>query len=148
MRYPMRVYQDPEDPGYWIAHIPNLGGGEVGLLAQGRSAEEARAEAPVMLAGYVLSKWEARSPLEAEPGELPRGEGWEWVAPSPRVEVALAIRAAREEAKLSQAEAAKLLGVAQTTYTKWEQPGKCNATLSTLEKVARIFGRRVQVSLV
>ncbi len=92
-----------------------------------------------MPAGFFL--------LEVPPSTLPKGRGWEWVCPSSQVRVALLIREAREEARLSQAEAARLLGVAPSTYTRWEQPGKCNATLATLEKIAKAFGRQLEVQL-
>ena len=52
----------------------------------------------------------------------------------------------RQEAGLSQAEAARRIGVAQSTYSRWEHPEKCNATVETIERIARAFGRRVEIS--
>jgi hypothetical protein len=38
------------------------------------------------------------------------------------------------------------MGVSFSTYQRWEDPEKCNATVSTLERVARAFGRVLEVS--
>lgn len=146
LRYPVHISQDEDDPRFWNARIPGIGGGD-GLITCGGSEQEAREMASDLLDGYVLSKLEMSSPLETPPVSLPRGKGWEWVSPGSQVSVALLIREAREQARLTQAEAAKLMGVAPSTYNRWEQPGRCNATLLTLEKIARVLGRHLEVQL-
>ncbi len=63
-----------------------------------------------------------------------------------QVEVTLTIRELRKQAGLSQKEAAEKLGVSQATYNRWEIPDACNATLKTLDKIDRIFNKRLKVA--
>lgn len=59
--------------------------------------------------------------------------------------VAKMIRAERQAAGLTMQQAAERIGVTFSTYQRWEDPRRCNATLATLERVAGAFGRRVEV---
>jgi transcriptional regulator with XRE-family HTH domain len=58
----------------------------------------------------------------------------------------LAIRWARNDARLSQAKLASLARVSQQQIAKLEDPDE-NPTLETLEKVARALGLTLDVSL-
>lgn len=138
VRYPAKIYQDPEDEGKWLVHFRGLGGGEVGLWTEGDNLEHAREMARECLSLY----------LEDGPKEVPLKpeEGEEMVSPDLATATALVVQAMRQRRGLSQAEAAKLIGVAQSTYSRWENPEKCNATMDTLERIARAFGRRVEIS--
>ena len=143
--YPARIYQDPEDPkGGWVAHFPDLGS-RAGIATQGDTREEARDSArealTLFLEASVARGWELPPPRP-----LPRGEGWENVEPEPTAEVALLIRRLRIQMGLTQMEAAERIGVPATTYSRWEHPAKCNATIKTLDRVAHAFGRVLEVS--
>lgn len=141
--YPARIYRDPnEEDEVYLVEFPGLGGGEVPVSTYGESLEHAREMAVECLTGYILSADgdpEVESPRKA-------GQGEEIVYPDLPVAIALTVRAMRQKAGLSQTEAAGRLGVAQPTYSRWESPEKCNASVGTLEKIAKAFGRRVVVS--
>lgn len=143
--YPARIYQDPEDPlGGWVAHFPGLGG-RAGIATQGDTQEEARANAQEALTLYLEASFERGWDLP-EPAPLPAAEdGWELVEPEPTAEVALLIRRLRHQVGLTQQQAAERIGVPATTYSRWEHPAKCNATIKTLDRVAAAYGRRVEI---
>ena len=147
IRYPFHIYQDEECPEYWIGAIPGVGGSPTScFMTQGKTPEEVRASGPSLLDGYILVRMKHSLPLE-EAQPLPKAKGWEWLYPTSQVLVAMQIREAREKADLTQAEAVKLMGVSQAAYGRWEQLGKCNATLGTLERIARVLGRKLEVTL-
>lgn len=52
----------------------------------------------------------------------------------------------REEAGLSQQEAARGLGIPHTRFQRWEDPAKCKLTVATLADIARVFGRKPEIS--
>lgn len=141
LRYKARYYFEPD--GWWIAEIPDVGGG--GIVAQGKTMEEARENASDSVTQVLL----ARLDQNGAPDEPTRGRleaGWEWVYPDLRLETAIEIRQMRKKSGLTMQSAADKIGVALGTYQKWEDPERCNATLDTLEKVARAFGRVAEVS--
>lgn len=139
VKYPARIYLDPEDEEKrWLVHFRGLGGGEVGLWTTGDTKEHAREMARECLSLYLEDG-------EIEPA-LPLEEGEELIAPELQIAIALTIRKLRAIAGLSQAQAAGRLGVAPSTYNRWENPKLCNATAETIEKIARAFGRRVEIS--
>lgn len=55
------------------------------------------------------------------------------------------IRAARAEAKLTQAQLARRLGTSQPAIVKLERPG-ANPTVRTLDRVLRATGHRLELS--
>lgn len=143
--YPARIYQDPEDPsGGWVAHFPGLGS-RAGIATQGDTKQQARANAREALTLYLEASFERGWELP-EPELLTRSEdGWELVEPEPTAEVALLIRRLRHQVGLTQLQAAERIGVPATTYSRWEHPARCNATIKTLDRVAEAFGRRVEI---
>ncbi len=42
VRYPARIFRDPEDEERWLVHFRGLGGGDVGIWTEGDSLEHAR----------------------------------------------------------------------------------------------------------
>ncbi|GMU50984.1 MAG: hypothetical protein AMXMBFR33_01300 [Candidatus Xenobia bacterium] len=142
LRYRARFYQED---GWWLVQIPDVGG--AGLATQGETLEEARENAVDAVTQVLLSRVDEG----AEPDPPTRGRleaGWEWVYPELRVETAIEIRQMRKAAGLTMASAAGRIGVSLGTYQKWEDPERCNATLETLDKLARAFGRHAEVMFV
>ncbi len=140
LRYRVRYY---EEDGGWLAEIPDVGGG--GIMTQGDTGDEVRAMAVDAVTQVLLARIDAGQ----EPDPPTRGRlepGWEWVYPELRVETAMEIRQLRKRSGLTMQSAADKIGVALGTYQKWEDPERCNATLDTLERVARAFGRVAEVS--
>ncbi|MHB2015332.1 MAG: helix-turn-helix transcriptional regulator [Candidatus Xenobia bacterium] len=140
LRYKARYAQEGE---WWIAEIAGVGGG--GLATQGKNLAEARAMAADAITQVLLSRLESgEEPDPAASGKLEAG--WEWVYPDIRVETALLIRQMRKERRLTMQQAANAIGVTLSTYQRWEDPERCNATVETLDKVARAFGRHVEIA--
>lgn len=143
MRYKVRYYfedQGDGSPGWWMAELPDLAGGQV---TQGRTLAEARYRARDL----VTLMHEEKPP--AQEGELPSGgDGtWEWVQPfEAGGKIAEMIRAERKAAGMTMRQAAEKIGVTFSTYQRWEDPKRCNATVGTLERVAEAFGRRLEVA--
>ncbi len=138
LRYKVRYFQ--EDDG-WLAEVPDIAGGQ---MTQGETLEEARRMAGDLVTTMLLARIDAGEELDLPTkGRLPAG--WEWVYPDARIEVALMVRSERQKAGLTMQQAAARMGVKFATYQRWEDPERCNATISTLERVARAFGRVLEV---
>lgn len=147
LRYKVRYYEELNDEGAapWIAEIPDVGGG--GIATCGTSPEDVRHMARDAVTQVLLARLEAgREPDPPTEGSLPAG--WEWVSPDARVELAYTIRQERKKRGLTMKEAAERMGVTFSAYQRWEDPQRCNATIVTLERLAGVFGRALDVSFV
>jgi len=139
LRYKVRYFQEDD---WWLAEVPDIAGGQ---MTQGETIDEARRMAGDLVTTMLLVRIDAGEELDPPTqGRLPAG--WEWVYPDARLEVALMVRSERQKAGLTMQQAAARMGVSFSTYQRWEDPEKCNATVSTLERVARAFGRVLEVS--
>jgi antitoxin HicB len=49
---------------------------------------------------------------------------------------------------MNQSEAAKKLGISYQAYQRLENPSKCNPTIKTLERVAKVFQKQLHVEFV
>ncbi len=144
LRYAARFWEDEE--GDVCVDIPDVGG--AGQGTHGSTWEEARAMAQDLIDGYLtVCLRQDEDPMEPQQ-RLHRGSGWEWVYPSQRVALAWQIRRLRRQRGWTQKQVAEALGVAQETYVRWENPEKMNARVDTLEKLAKVYGGRLQVSIV
>jgi antitoxin HicB len=61
--------------------------------------------------------------------------------------IALSLRLRELRGDLSQTDIARRLGLSYQAYRRLENPRKANPTIKTLEKIARIYGRELSVSL-
>jgi len=73
--------------------------------------------------------------------------GTEPIEVDPQLTIAVALRWARQDAGLTQAQLASRIGVSQQQIAKLERPG-ANPSIATLRKVADALGVRVQFELV
>lgn len=62
--------------------------------------------------------------------------------------IAVAILLRKMRAKKSQIEIANMLGIKYQSYQKLENPHRCNPTVKTLDKIARTYGKHVNVEFV
>lgn len=137
MEYAAKITKEGK---YTLAEFPDCPGCQT--FVTGKESIEAAAQ-------DALQGW-----LEANLGRdfappLPRrhrGKDVLQVPVPPGLAVRIALRWAREEAGLTQAQLAKRVGVSQQQIQKLEGPG-ANPTLETLDKVARGLGRRLSVAL-
>lgn len=72
-------------------------------------------------------------------------EGLYPIEVSPHIVIAWDIRKIRGDK--SQSEIAGRLGLSYQTYQRLENPAKANPTVKTLERVARAFGKRLEVRI-
>lgn len=142
MRFPAKFVADPVEgfPEMVTVRVPWLDGTEDGAYTCGENMEEAHRMAADLVDTWLILREEKGLDLAwPETTALPDEDGWELVKPSMRVSWALTLRRLRKELGISQAEAAKRLGITQPVYCRLEDPRKANPTLTTLEKISRAF---------
>lgn len=125
------------------AEFPDCPGCQT-FVERGKELAPVAAEA---LQGW-LEAWLAEGEAPPRPTRRfrpPRGCRAIAVAVSPRLGLTLAIRWARQDAKLSQAALARQLGVSQQAVAKVEHPD-ANPTLDTLLRVAAALGMSLSLS--
>ena len=132
------VSRDEEDPGFWNArlHVPDQ---KFLLVTCGSSLEETLVKAVDLVDIWVMHCVETNRDFGKDI------EGNYRVEPSLRVQAAWMVRQLRLEAALTQADAAKLLGVSQQAYAKLEDLQRSNATMRTLDRLARAFHKPIRV---
>ncbi|MBI4681399.1 MAG: type II toxin-antitoxin system HicB family antitoxin [Nitrospirae bacterium] len=136
--YPAKITYDKEDKGF-LVEFPDL----EGCLTEGETLDDALENAKEALSGYLASIFE-RGFTIPEPSQL-KGKNIYLIEPEPEVSTPIILRKIREGLKINQIEAAKRLGVSYQAYLRLENPNKCNPTIKTLEKVAKIFGRHLHL---
>jgi antitoxin HicB len=61
--------------------------------------------------------------------------------------IALSLRLRELRGDQSQTDAARKLGLSYQSYRRLENPRKANPTVKTLERIARVYGRELSISL-
>jgi ribosome-binding protein aMBF1 (putative translation factor) len=114
-----------------------------GCVTQGTTQATAIAAAHESLAGWL----EAHLVDGRSPARPARRRGTTPIVVDPQLAVAVAIRWARLDAGLTQAQLAARVGVSQPQVAKLEHPGS-NPSVATLRKIADALGARLELSLV
>ncbi|MBI2355346.1 MAG: type II toxin-antitoxin system HicB family antitoxin [Deltaproteobacteria bacterium] len=114
------------------------------VVTFGATIEEALLNAEDALNGCLASDFERNFSIP-EPSGI-SGEDIHPITVAPHVAVAIMLRKLRADA--SQAEIARKLNIAYQVYQRLENPRKANPTLKTLEKIARVFGKHVELGFV
>jgi antitoxin HicB len=131
--YPAHIWK--EDNNTWSVEFPDL----PGCFSSGDSLEDARVKAEEALTAY-LESLDSRSVSIPEPTTF-SGEEFYFIAPSLNVSFAITLKQEREKQGLTQKEVAKRMGVNWSAYQRIENPRKTNPTLSTIDKLQKVFGR-------
>ena len=108
----------------------------------GKTVDEALINAEEALNGSIESDFERRFKF-IEPKKY-KGDKFYKVYLQPHIVISYNLRMIR--ANKSQIDIAKRLGISYQAYQKLENPRKCNPTVKTLEKIARIFDKELEVS--
>jgi len=124
-----------EDDAY-IVTFPDL----PNINTFGDSLEEALRNAEEALNGSLESDFE-RGFKFTKPKEY-KGEDFYKIYLYPHIVVSYKLRQIR--AGKSQIDIAKKLGISYQAYQKLENPRKCNPTVKTLEKIAKIFDKELE----
>lgn len=109
----------------------------------GRTMEEAIKNAEEALNGSIESDFERGFEIK-DPQEY-IGKNYHKIYIKPHIEIALRLRKIRD--KKSQIELAKELGISYQSYQRLENPRRCNPTVKTLEKIAKIFNKELEIVL-
>jgi antitoxin HicB len=120
----------------YIAQFPDMSN----VVTCGFSHEEALAMAKEALDGCLeadISRGNAIPPPANKKGYP--------ITVANHIVVALRLRELR--GSQSQTDIAKKLGLSYQSYQRLENPRKANPTIKTLEKIARVYGRELSVSL-
>jgi antitoxin HicB len=137
LTYPARIAKEVDA---YLVTFPDL----VNVVTYGATMEEALLNAEDALNGCLASDFERNFTIP-EPSSI-TGEDIHTITVAPNVAVAIMLRKLRADA--SQAEIARKLNIAYQVYQRLENPRKANPTLKTLEKIARVFGKHVELGFV
>jgi len=129
-----------EEEGVFLVEFPDV----PNALTSGHSEDEALFNAAEALNGVLESDVSHGFPLpEAATGP---GEGFHPVEVEPHILIAWELRKLRGEHP--QSEVAAKLGLSYQAYQRLENPAKGNPTVKTLQRVAKAFGKRLEINLV
>lgn len=109
----------------------------------GKTKEEAIRNAEEALNGSIGSDFERGFEIQ-DPREY-KGGNYHKIFIHPHIEIALRLRKIRD--KKSQIELAKELGISYQSYQRLENPRRCNPTVKTLERIAKIFNKELEIVL-
>jgi antitoxin HicB len=137
LKYPAHIVKDDD---VYLVSFPDL----ENVSTYGATIEEALANAEEALNGCLESDFERNfsipDPSASDSDEVRQ------IPVSSHIAVAILLRKLR--ADRSQIEIARQLRISYQVYQRLENPRKSNPTLKTLEKVARVFGKRVELNFV
>ena len=141
MRYPAFITREGDAT---LVEFPDAPGCQT--FTRGKQVRERAREA---IEGWLEAQLEDRAtpPRPSERVKTPKGATLDWVSIDPVLGVRLALRWAREDAGLTQAELAKKMGISQQAYAKLESPD-VNLTMETLSRAAKALGMRIELDLV
>lgn len=137
LAYPAIIKKIDED---YLVSFPDL----ENVLTYGATVEEALANAEDALNGCIESDFERNFSI-APPSVLSGGNVYS-IPVAPHIAVAVMLRALR--ADRTQVEVARQLEISYQVYQRLENPRKANPSIKTLEKIARVFGKRVDLGFV
>ena len=137
LAYPAHI--EKQDDGYLVS-FPDL----VNIVTYGASLEEALHNAEEALNGCIESDFERNFVIPSPAAIL--SENTYNIPVAPHIAVAMMLRALR--ADRPQTEVARQLNISYQVYQRLENPRKANPTVKTLEKIARVFGKRIELGFV
>jgi antitoxin HicB len=137
LAYPAQI--EKQDDGYLVT-FPDL----ENVITYGATVDEAINNAEEALNGCIESDFERNFAIPS-PSDI-SGEEIFTIPVAPHIAVAIMLRSLR--ADRSQAEIARQLNISYQVYQRLENPRKANPTVKTLEKIARVFGKRIELGFV
>jgi antitoxin HicB len=120
----------------YIAQFPDM----TNIVTCGFSHEEALAMAQEALDGCLESDISRGLPIPPSAYK----DGYP-ITVSPHIALSIRLRELRGEQ--SQSDIAKKLGLSYQSYQRLENPRKANPTIKTLERIARVYGRELIISM-
>lgn len=137
LAYPANI--EKKDDGYLVS-FPDL----ESVMTYGATIEEALHNAEEALNGCIEADFE-RNFVIPSPSAVTEEKTYR-VPVAPHIAVAIMLRTLR--ADRPQTEIARQLNISYQVYQRLENPRKANPTVKTLEKIARVFGKRIELGFV
>lgn len=139
--YPAKITYSKKDKSY-LVEFPDL----EGCLSEGSTMEDALKNAKEALTGYLSSLFERG--FKIPESSRRKGKNFYMIEPESEVATPIMLRKIRDGLKMNQVEAAKKLGISYQAYQRLENPSRCNPTIKTLERVAKVFQKQLHVEFV
>lgn len=137
LAYPAQL--EKQDDGYLVT-FPDL----ENVMTYGATIEEALNNAEEALNGCIESDFERNLVIQS-PSPITDKTTYS-IPVAPHIAVAIMLRTLR--ANRPQTEVARQLNISYQVYQRLENPRKANPTVKTLEKIARVFGKRIELGFV
>jgi antitoxin HicB len=122
----------PDEKGYWV-EFPDL----PGCVTEGETLEDAKEMAKEALSA-MLESLDSRKKSIPIPSNI-KGNDIHYIEPSLNVAFAISLKREREKMGLTQKQVAEKANITWSFYQRIENPRKSNPTLSTIEKLRKIF---------
>lgn len=137
LNYPAHIVKDNDA---YLVSFPDMGN----VITFGSSIDEALIHAEEALNGCLESDFERNFTIP-DPSPV-NGPDIYQIPVAPHIAVAIMLRKLRAER--SQIDVARQLNISYQVYQRLENPRKANPTVKTLEKIARVFGKRFELGFV
>jgi antitoxin HicB len=137
LQYPAKIFREGE---HYLVSFPDF----ENINSFGSTLKEALLNAEEALNGCLESDFERNFHI-SEPSRC-AGKGIYCIPVQPHIAVALMLRKLR--ADNSQIEIARKLKISYQVYQRLENPRKSNPTIKTLEKIARVYGKKMELGFV
>ena len=128
-----------KENGFYLVAFPDF----PNINTYGETKEEALRNAEEALNGAIESDYNRNFDIPT-PSKI-IGKDYYPVYVESNIKIAYILRQIRKEK--SQHQIAKELGITYQTYQKLENPRKCNPTIKTLERIAKAYNKRIDVSI-
>ena len=138
--YSAIIKYDKSDKNF-LVEFPDL----PGCVTFGRTMEEALFNAEEALSGYLGSIFDRG--FKVPPQKKRKGKDIYYITPEASIAVPLMLRMIREEENLTQGDAALRLAYSYQNYQKLENLKLSNPTIKTLQKVVRMYGKRLIITV-
>jgi len=132
--YPAKIWK--ESNGSYSVEFPDL----PGCFSWGETLEDAKEQAKEALNAY-LESLDSRSQAIPSPSKQ-KGKDIYHISPDIHIAFAITLKQEREKQGLTQKEVAEKMGVAWSAYQRIENPKKTNPTLTTIDKLQKVLGRK------
>jgi antitoxin HicB len=137
LQYPAKISREGE---HFLVSFPDF----ENINTFGSTLEEALHNAEEALNGCLESDFERNFHI-CDPSQC-AGEDIQFIPVHAHIAVALMLRKLR--ADNSQIEIAKKLNISYQVYQRLENPRKSNPTIKTLEKIARVYGKKMELGFI
>lgn len=128
--------------GEWLVEFPEL----PGCLTEGSTKEKAIANAREALNGWLAANCDHH--LEIPEPKPNRSKAACPVEVDLNVAFAIGLRRLRKNRGLTQAQAARAIGVSQQAYARLESATRANPSLSTLQRISELLHVGIELRLV